>query len=48
MACALVADGKKGEDIVILDVRKLTYVTDYFVIGTGFNPRQLQSIADES
>jgi len=23
-------------------------VTDYFVIGTGFNPRQLQSIADES
>jgi ribosome-associated protein len=29
-------------------VRKLTFVADYFVLCTGFNPRQLQSIADES
>lgn len=45
--CARIADGKKAEDIIIFDVRKLSSIADYFVICSGFNKRQLQSIAGE-
>ncbi len=42
--CALLADEKKGEEIVILDLRKLTYITDFFVIVTVANPRQMNAV----
>lgn len=45
--CANVAEDKKAEDILIFDVRKLTFVTDFFVICSGTNERQLQTIASE-
>lgn len=45
--CARIADAKKAEDILIFDVRRLTFITDFFVICNGFNKRQLQSIASE-
>lgn len=45
--CARIADAKKAEDVLIFDVRKLTTITDFFVICNGFNERQLQSIASE-
>src|SRR3989339_253529 len=45
--CARIADAKKAEDILILDVRRLTFITDFFVICNGSNKRQLQSIASE-
>ena len=45
--CARIADAKKAEDVLIFDVRKLTPITDFFVICNGFNERQLQSIASE-
>lgn len=32
---------------MILDLRGLTYITDYFIIATGQNPRQLGAIAVE-
>jgi len=39
---------KKGEDISILEMDKNTSAfTDYFLICTGKNPRQIQAIADE-
>jgi ribosome-associated protein len=41
---ARIADDKKAEDIVILDLRGLMYVTDFFVIASGGNPRQLHAI----
>ena len=41
------ADGKKAEDIVILDMRGLVDYTDYLVICTGRTPRQTKAIADE-
>ena len=44
-ACARVADDKKASDILILDLRRLTNITDFFVIAGGTNPRQLQAIS---
>ena len=37
---------KKAIDVVVLDLRKTGGFTDYFVICTGANPRQIQAIAD--
>ncbi len=45
LAVAAAAD-KKGENIVLLDLRKLSSVTDYFVICSGAVDRQLEAIAD--
>ncbi len=47
VACAKIADKKKAQNIIILDISKLTSVTEYFVICTGINERQLYTIADE-
>ncbi len=41
------ARSKKAEDTVALDVRKLCSFTDYFIVCSGGNPRQVQAIADE-
>ena len=39
---------KKAEDISILEMdRNTSAFTDYFLICTGRNPRQIQAIADE-
>jgi ribosomal silencing factor RsfS len=35
LLCRKLAENKKAENIVILDVRKLSSVTDYFVIVSG-------------
>jgi ribosome-associated protein len=40
------ARDKKAEDIVVLDLRKAGGFTDYFVICTGLNARQITAIAD--
>jgi ribosome-associated protein len=40
------ASDKKAADIVLLEVRELTTLTDYFVICSGGSERQLGSIAD--
>lgn len=37
---------KKAIDLVVLDLRKTSAFTDFFVICTGTNPRQVQAIAD--
>lgn len=38
---------KKGYDVTILDLRKITSMADYFVICSGDSDTQVQSIADE-
>ena len=40
------ADDKKAQDLVVLDLRKAAGFTDYFVICSGTNPRQIRAIAD--
>lgn len=48
LACtaANAAEEKKGENILLLDVSKLTIVTDYFVILTAKSMPQIQAIAN--
>jgi ribosome-associated protein len=37
----------KGESIVLMDMRGVTDITDYFVIASGSSDRQLRAIADK-
>ncbi len=37
---------KKAEDIVVLDIEKLTSVADYLVLCSGGSDRQVRAIAD--
>jgi ribosome-associated protein len=41
------AEAKKAADIKVLDLSGITSFTDYFVICTGNNARQIQAISDE-
>lgn len=47
LLCREFADVKKAEDLVVLDVRKLSSVTDYFVLATGTSEPHLRAILDE-
>jgi ribosome-associated protein len=40
------ARNKKAVDMVVLDLRKAGAFTDFFVICSGANPRQVQAISD--
>jgi ribosome-associated protein len=40
------AEDRKATDIVVLDLREIASFTEYFVLATGANPRQVQAIAD--
>ena len=37
---------KKADDVVALDLRKADAFTDFFLVATGQNRRQVQAIAD--
>ncbi len=47
MAAARAAAGKKGADVVVLDVGDVLAIVDHFVITSGSNSRLVQTIADE-
>jgi ribosome-associated protein len=47
LLCRELADNKKAENIVILDVRDLSSVTDYFVIASGTSEPHLRAIVEE-
>jgi len=46
MALASAAE-KKAIDTVVLDLREIASFTDYFIIASGANERQVQAISDE-
>jgi ribosome-associated protein len=41
------AESKKAVDVCVLDLREVTSFTDFFVICSGTNIRQVQAIAEE-
>jgi ribosome-associated protein len=47
LLCRELADNRKAENIVVLDVSKLSSVTDYFVIASGTSQPHLRAITDE-
>jgi len=47
IACARICDDFKAEDILVLDIRKLTQIADFFVLCSGASERQLKAIAEE-
>ena len=47
LLCRELADNKKAENIVLLDVSEISSVTDYFVIVTGTSSPHLRAIAGE-
>ena len=40
------AEDKKAIELVVLDLRKAAGFTDFFLICSGSNPRQIRAIAD--
>ncbi len=47
LLCRDLAENRKAENTVVLDVRKLSSVTDYFVVASGTSEPHLRAITDE-
>jgi ribosome-associated protein len=47
LLCREFADNKKAENVLVLDVRKLSSVTDFFVIASGTSQPHLRAIVEE-
>lgn len=45
--CAYIAEDNKARDVIILDMRKITPLYDYFLIATGASRRQIHTITEE-
>jgi ribosome-associated protein len=45
--CARIADDNKAKDILILDLRGITPIFDFFVLMTGASRRQIHTLAEE-
>jgi len=46
LAALHAAGEKKAIDIVVLDLREIASFTDYFIVTSGANERQVQAISD--
>jgi ribosome-associated protein len=44
--CAAFALDKKGLDVKILEIKKISSIADYLVLATGRSDRQVQAMAD--
>ncbi len=47
LAAAETAAENRGQDVLILDLRDLTCIFDYFVIASGTSRRQLHAMSEE-
>ena len=45
--CARIGDDNKARDILILDLRGITPIFDFFVLMTGASRRQIHTLAEE-
>jgi ribosome-associated protein len=46
--CARVAADNKARDVVVLDMRGVTPLYDFFVLSTGASRRQIHTISEET
>ena len=47
LECRELADNRKAENIVVLDVAEISSIADYFVIASGTSEPHLRAISDE-
>jgi ribosome-associated protein len=47
LLCRKHADDKKADKVVVLDVRKLSTVTDFFVVMSATSEPHMRAVADE-
>jgi ribosome-associated protein len=47
LMAAQTAEDNRGVDVVVLDMRELTSIFDYFVLATGSSRRQLHAMSEE-
>jgi ribosome-associated protein len=47
LVAARTAEENRGRDVVILDMRELTPIFDYFVLASGTSRRQLHAMSEE-
>ena len=47
LLAAQTAEDNRGTDIVVLDMRELTSMFDYFVVASGTSRRQLHAMSEE-
>ena len=47
LVAARTADENRGRDVVVLDMRELTPMFDYFVLASGTSRRQLHAMSEE-
>ena len=46
LLAAETCDDKKAKEIIVLDVRKITTISDYFIVCSTSNERQARAIAE--
>jgi ribosome-associated protein len=47
LVAARVAEENRGREVVVLDMRELTSLFDYFVVASGTSRRQLHAMSEE-
>ena len=47
LLCRELAENRKAENVVVLDVTEVSSITDYFVVATGTSEPHLRAIVDE-
>jgi ribosome-associated protein len=47
MLCRELAENKKAENLLILDMRKLSAITDYFVLASATSEPHLRAVTEE-
>lgn len=47
LTIAQAAENRKAEEITLLNVQEVSYLTDVFVLVTGFSKAQVRAISDE-
>ncbi|MDI6894119.1 MAG: ribosome silencing factor [Bacillota bacterium] len=47
MLAARAAEGRKARDVMVMEMRDLTTLTDYFVLASGRTPIQVRAMSDQ-